>query len=279
MGRDSCAELRLADLRIPANAEKLVGAMAMLGAEANTATDIELLKALISREPVSCNPKYRDPYTVLPECLITQASNHAPHFDEKSDAMERRIIALHLRETFRESERIEDIAQQIIEKEYSLIVGFALWGAQEISELGRFSVPSTILNSSAEAISTGNPLQSFWQSLEFGSYEISTAEFYNVYLRWCRDEGIQRPETKRVLLDELKRHSSKLKRLVKIGRSIGYTPSNWNNGTTIELVAPNQKNVRRPEVLQGLRIRHDAIGLCVGQEIPVTARVISLFNA
>lgn len=278
VGNDACAELRLSDLKISANTEKLVGALAMIGAEANTATDIELLKTLISREPISCNPKYRDPFTVLPECLITQASNHPPHFNDNSDAMERRTIALHLKRTFQEGKRIEDIAQRIIDTEYELLVGFALWGAHEISAQGKFTVPNSIISSSSETVSAGTPLQGFWPLLEFGAFEISIAELYAVYSRWCREEGISRPETRRSLQSGLDRYAAKSKRIINKARSTDYTPSTWNNGTSIELVAPNQKNVKRPEVLRGVRVKHDASGLCVGQDLPTSARVISLFT-
>ena len=80
VGKDACAEVRLADLKIQANLEKLKGKLAMLGSEATPDSDLETLKMLVSREPVSCNPKYRDPFTIEPECLITQASNKEPAF-------------------------------------------------------------------------------------------------------------------------------------------------------------------------------------------------------
>jgi phage/plasmid-associated DNA primase len=211
--------------------------------------------------------------------MMPIAGNHPPHFDEKNDAMERRIIALHLTRTFNEGERIEDIAQRIINEEFSLLVGFAIWGAHEISEYGKFTIPENIKASSTEMVAAGSPLLNFWNLLEFGPYEIATAELYTVYVRWCRDEGLGKAEPKKNLLNELARLASKTKHILKLGRSQCYQPSEWMTGSMKEPVIPSLKGVKRPEVLQGIRVKHDASGLCVGQELPTNARVASLFSS
>lgn len=280
VGAEACAELRLPDLRTSANIEKLVSKLAMVGSEAKTNTDLETLKSLISREPLNCNPKYRDPFTVTPECLVSQASNQAPEFGEKSDAMVRRTLSLHLKNSFLdESARKEDIAQSIIEKEYALLVGLALWGAEELSEKGRFFIPEGVAELSRKTVSGGNQISEFAKIVEFGPYEISHPELYVVYVRWCRDEGDRSVMTRKVFMSEVERLATIRKRTVmNMPKATNYEPQNWRdeNGN----VAPVHRSLKtdsRPNILCGLRIAANAFGLPIGQNVPASRRLGHLF--
>lgn len=280
VGAEACAELRLPDLRTSANIEKLVSKLAMVGSEAKTNTDLETLKSLISREPLNCNPKYRDPFTVTPECLVSQASNQAPEFGEKSDAMVRRTLSLHLKNSFLDdSARMEDIAKSIIEKEYPLLVGLALWGAEELSEKGRFFIPEGVAELSKKTVSGGNQITDFADIVEFGPYEISHPELYAVYVRWCRDEGNRSPMTRRMFMSEVERLATSRKRTVmNLPKATNYEPQNWHdeNGN----VAPVHKSLKtdsRPNILCGLRIVSNAFGLPIGQNAPASRRLGHLF--
>jgi putative DNA primase/helicase len=281
VGPDACAELRLADLRTSANIEKLVGKLAMVGSEATTSTEIETLKALISREPLNCNPKYRDPFTVAPECLITQASNYPPHFDEKSDAMSRRVIEMHLKNSFLdEATRREDIAQEIIQAEYPILVGLALWGAEELSEHGRLVIPDAIARQSVSAVEGGNQLNAFADSLEFGPYEVAYDELYDCYVRWCREEGVTRTAVaRRVLIEEVIRMAAKRKRTVqRLVRATHYTPSNWTTETgETAPVHPKLNGKSRIDTLCGVRVSADLFGIAVGQPMPPSRQNTHLF--
>ena len=162
VGKESCAELRLSDLKVSASLERLVGALAMIGSEASTKTELETLELLVSREPLHCNPKYRDPFDIETECLVSQASNYPPYFDDTSSAMALRVIALHLKRTFNEAEdRIEGLAHRIVTEEYPILLGYALVGAHEISEMGRFEVPTSIKEHSTQEVA----VTTTWENL------------------------------------------------------------------------------------------------------------------
>ena len=211
VGKESCAELRLSDMKVSASLERLVGALAMIGSEASTKTEMETLKLLVSREPLHCNPKYRDPFDIEPECLVSQASNYPPHFEDTSSAMARRVIALHLKHTFKESDdRIEDLAHRIVTEEYPILLGFALAGAHEISEMGRFEVPATIKEHSTQEVSAGNPFEGFGELLEFCPFEVEERELYAAYKRWSLENGV-RPLKTLDFKTALERHATKEK--------------------------------------------------------------------
>ena len=281
LGPDACAELRLPDLKTSANIEKLVGKLAMIGSEAKTGTDLETLKSLISREPLNCNPKYRDPFTVTPECLISQASNDPPEFGERSDAMVRRTVALQLKNSFLDdSTRHEDIASAIIEKEYPLLVGLALWGAEELIDAGRFFVPSGIAQQSKDAVAGGNQVNDFADLLEFGPYEIAVQELYDCYVRWCRDEGRGRNiMNRKALVAEVERLALGQKRtLMQHAKATHYEPQHWLDVVGIRtLVHHKLKGMARIDVMRGLRVRADVFGAAVGQDIPDIRQTAHLF--
>lgn len=281
VGRDACAELRLSDLKASANVELLQGKVAMLGAEASTSTELERLKSLISREPQNVNPKYRDPYSLQPECLITQASNFAPSFNERSDALTRRVISLHLENSFKDgATRVEDIAGRIIKDEFVILFAFALLGAQRILSDGRFLVPEQIESSSRSTVEKGNPFERFVSDqIEYGPYEIAIPELYRMYAHWCRNEGGEAaPGSQQLLLDELERISGLKKRTLKRGRSLGYAPSVWIDqyGKDTKIV-PNLREGVRAQVIQGLRVNNKN-GLTAGQDLPANARAFAIIE-
>lgn len=281
VGSDACADLRLGDLRTSANIEKLVGKLAMVGSEATSSTDLETLKALISHEPLNCNPKYRDPFTVVPECLVSQASNEPPHFDERSDAMARRTIALHLKNSFIDEKlRKEDIAQTIIDTEFPLLVGLALWGAEELSSQGRFVVPASISAQSTASVASGNRFNDFADMLEFGPYEVATSELYDCYVRWCRDEGLSRAAPRKELVADVLAAAVKRKRTVQeLKKAINYVPQHWRDETGSKvLVHPKLGSMHRIDVLCGVRLSADVFGDPIGQDIPGSRQQAHLFQ-
>jgi P4 family phage/plasmid primase-like protien len=280
VGKDACAELRLPDLRTSANIEKLVSKLAMIGSEAKTATDLETLKSLISREPINCNPKYRDPFTVTPECLVSQASNDAPEFGDKSDAMVRRTLSLHLKNSFLdEASRTEDLAARIVEKEYPLLVGLALWGADELSEKGRFFVPAGVAEISKKTVEGGNHIHDFAEMVEFGPYEISIKELFTIYTRWSREQGHHKSMDRKAMLVDIKKLAGDRKCTLKtMIKATNYESQHWidvrGDRTQID---PTLKPGTRPDILQGLRIGAHVYGVPLGQLIPESREIAHLF--
>lgn len=271
VGKESCAELRLSDLKVSASLERLVGALAMIGSEASTKTEMETLKLLVSREPLHCNPKYRDPFDVEPECLVSQASNYPPHFEDTSSAMARRVIALHLKRTFKESDdRIEDLARRIVTEEYPILLGFALVGAREISEMGRFGVPATIKEHSTQEVSAGNPFEGFGELLEF-TFEVEERELYAAFKRWSLDNGV-RPLKMLDFKTALERHATKEKSHIQHVRlPTSYKPSSWINDRQEKVfVYPALADSNsRPRGYRGVRLAEGHFGAPIGHELPV----------
>jgi hypothetical protein len=198
--------------------------------------------------------------------------------------MVRRTIALQLKNSFLdEATRREDIAQAIIANEYPLLVGLALWGAEELIDAGRFVVPSAIAQQSKEAVAGGNQINDFADLLEFGPYEIATHELYACYVRWCREEGRSRAVMPRkTLLSEVERLAgSRMRTVLQMGKATHYQPQHWLDelsGAT-SLVYLKLKGMTRVDIMCGVRIRADAFGAApVGQPIPSSRQRAHLFT-
>lgn len=259
LGQEACAEVRLSDLRRPAILELLVGKIAMLGNETAAGTDLERLKGLISREPQTCDPKYRDPFVVEPECLVTQASNYPPTFAESSDAMSRRVISLHLEASFTGEGRVQDYSKLIIEKEFDLLLAWAVEGAIEVLTEGRFTVPSSVLAESAEVVTKGNPVNEFMDVLEFGPYEVAVSELYLVFDRWLKKNSQRNTLSTSSFLTEMTAQASKRgHHVLHRDKATLYAPQQWvdDQGRWV-YVDPKLPEMKRYPILLGVRVAED----------------------
>lgn len=277
LGSDAVAEVRLSDLKIQANLEKLAGAMAMLGSEATPDTELELLKALISREPLSCNPKYRDPYTIHPECLVTQASNKPPYFDTRDNAMKRRVRSLKMDQAHGHKP-IRDIAQRIIDEEFPLLTAWALKGAMKVLSAGAFIAPDEIVAESDAEVLAGNPMNEFLEILEFGSYEVAHLELRCVYLEWCRVNGYRAltQQYYKVELERLLRENTK--HWASLRGDHRYKVSRWTRNGRIEAVREpwGKKAPSRPYLYLGFRVSEEFAGEPIGQVMPFRREAVAL---
>jgi len=277
--------VRLSDLTIQANLEKLVGKLAMLGSEANTKSDLETLKALISREPISCNPKYRDPFTIEPECLVTQALNYRPAFETSDNAMVRRVVALEMKNAFKDAKegRILNIAQKILETEYELLVGFALKGALNCIARNGYEEPETVKQASRTTVQSGNFIKGFMDTLEFGPYEVAELELYTAYRHWCTDNGIRNVQSNTTFLADLTRMLRELNVKVEPARTTGelYKRSQWSKTGSLGPVVPAWENGAPNRVLvrRGFRVGQDWLPAPIGQMIPSASGVADLYLA
>jgi Family of unknown function (DUF5906) len=276
---DAVATLRLKDLLISSNLELLIGKLSMIGTENKPETDNNILKTLTSWEPITVNPKYRDPFEVRAQCLITQASNPAPHFDDDSDAMVRRVIALDMQ--FQPgADRIVGIADKVALLEYPLLVAWALQGAAEVVADGTITVPPAIVESSARVVRPVRAIDRFMGQLEFGPWEVAEDELYQAYCITCAKQRLTlRPRGE--FVDELRtRLTREGKVFERREKAVGYNPAvAINDRGERGLLVPQLHGVKSVTIYLGLRIAEGPYGGPIGQPIPATRRGLPSFEA
>jgi phage/plasmid-associated DNA primase len=151
----------------------------------------------------------------------------------------------------------------------------------ELSIEGKFYVPDAVLEASKKTVSGGNQIAEFLTIVEFGPYEISQGELFDVYIRWCRAEGHSPAMSSVKLTDEVVRLSKGLKRtVIKSAKASSYEPQFWidDRGDRCQVRKAMKKNGRPPTV-QGLRIGEQTFGLPIGQDMPESNRIGHLFEA
>lgn len=172
------------------NTHELVGKVAMVSPENKGVWDLKLLNRLVSNEILPSRKLWSDWTTVRPQLLLTQACNKPPVFNEKSRALERRMLVMHLTKTFDKSKGVvQDIGQRIAKEEYAELVGWALLGAAEILEAGKLEVPASLQEQGKVMARNGVQMEEFAALLEFGEYAVSKKELLALYLRWVDDEN------------------------------------------------------------------------------------------
>jgi hypothetical protein len=155
-----------------------------------------------------------------------------------------------------------------------------LWGAEELSIKGRFFVPDTVTEASKKTVSGGNQIAEFMSIVEFGPYEISQGELFDVYVRWCRVEGHRPAMTSPNLTKEVLRLSKGQKRtVIEMNKAPSYEPQFWidDHGDKCQ-VRKTMKPSTRPPIVQGLRIGEHTFGLPIGQDMPESRRTGHLFE-
>lgn len=277
---DAVATLSLKDLKISANLEALAGKAAMIGAEGTPETDNELLKTIVSWEKLQVNPKYRDPFDLQPMCLVTQASNEAPEFKDDSDAMVRRVLAIEMKFRATDQNRITDVASRILRDEYSLLVAWALNGAQEVLRAGALVVPKSIREHSEQVVRPMRPVDRFMALLEFGNYEIADDELYAAYVLSSKKQGIVKIEPRREFFASLDIRLQRTgNRFQRRSKATGYPPQKHiNEFQQIVALCPQLLEVTSCDLFLGFRIAEGPFGPAIGQVIPENRRGVENFE-
>ena len=266
---DAVASLRLRDLQKSSNIELLVGKLAMIGAEATAVTDNEILKSIVAMETVPIDPKYRDPYNFTPECLVTQASNAVPRFDDDSDAMVRRVIAINMSfQPKKESDLIQDIMEHVKAKEYPLLMAFALKGAIDVVTQGRIIIPKSVAEHSESVVRPVRAVDRFLDILEYGNFEVADEELYMAYSIYCRKQQLQITPKSNFYSDLVKRFVRKGTPFERRPDVTGYMTSSMINEKGVSvMVVPQLKELKKIDLFFGFRIKEGEFGTSIGQPI------------
>lgn len=275
---DAVATLRLKDLKTPSNLELLTGKLAMIGSEGSPETDNELLKTIVSWEHLTVNPKYRDPFELRPTCLVTQASNPPPHFDDDSDAMVRRVIVLHMPYQPPPDQKVVGLAQKIIEQEYALLVAFAFQGAMEVANAGTLEVPDSVAEYSRSIVRPVRPVDRFFKHLEFGNFEVADDELYEAFRLMCVKHKLPQLPPAEFLGELVIRLERSGKPFLRRQKVTGYPPQiHINDRSERAFLVPQLAAAAETRLFFGLRIAEGPYGPAIGQEIPSSRRGLPSF--
>lgn len=279
VSESAVANLQLNDLSVPSNLELLIGKMAMIGSESGPpVTDHEMLKTIVSWESMTVNPKYRDPFALRPTCLVTQASNQTPHFNDDSDAMVRRVIALHMTHKPGFSTHIVSLVTKIPALEYPLLVAWALMGAAKVMEAGTLLVPESVQAHSARVVRPVRTVDRFLEVLEYGQFEIAEDELYKAYCLHSKAQGLAIQPKAEFFDDIMVRLDREGTLYLRRAKATGYEVQRYVNERQAHVaLVPALLGTKQINLFMGFRIGEGHFGPAIGQPIPASRRDVPEF--
>jgi P4 family phage/plasmid primase-like protien len=110
----------------------------------STAVSSEVFKKVVTGDPLAGKILYKDVATFRATALNVFATNKLPPFAGGIDpGVRRRLIVIEFPNSIPFGDQIEDLHQQIIETEYSLLLSWAIEGAARVIRNGGFTVPAS----------------------------------------------------------------------------------------------------------------------------------------
>jgi putative DNA primase/helicase len=149
------------------------------------------LKSFTSGDRMTFERKFRDAVSDMPTAKIMVATNDLPRFNDKSQAIWRRILLVPFDKTIAEDEQVETLADEL-KGELPGILNWALEGLRNLNAAGRFTVPENSKSMLEQYRQDANPARAFllenYQSTTNGEC-ICCETLYQEYANWCKDRN------------------------------------------------------------------------------------------
>ena len=180
---------------------KLVAYDDDLGSAALEETGV--LKKLITADtPIPAERKYGDPFNFLPYCRVVASANFmlSSLYDD-SDGFYRRLHPILVKAKDPKRKTINKFYEMIIEQEKEQIFKWALIGLKRVIANGwKISWSQRSIDYMSVTKSQGTHFEDFLEEVCDLSPEgsVTCAELKNVYLRWCKENGIKDASDRRL---------------------------------------------------------------------------------
>jgi putative DNA primase/helicase len=173
---------------------QLVGASLAISSETPRGNiNEEMLKAVITGDPITVNQKYKPEFTFSPSAKWIIACNEFPRISDKSDGIWRRFHVINWMVQIPENQRIYDLDKQIIKNELKLVLDWCLIGAQRLVRRGKFNELKAIQQASIAKRNENNNVAMFAEennlTLASGNTYLIKDELYAKYREYCLDSG------------------------------------------------------------------------------------------
>jgi len=206
VGRENTSSLSLADLTQRFKAQFLREKLINLATETNTRDPLatELLKAIISGDPITAEQKYGEQFQFRPFAKFITAMNDAPVIPDKSYGFGRRIIVLTFEKRFTDEEIKPRMADSLIE-EIEGIFNWSVEGLKILLKNDGFLIPDSVGKATNDFMETLNPLLIFVNEMcaVHDAESVRTMDLWDCYAEWCAD-GKNRPLGRNRFLDQVR---------------------------------------------------------------------------
>jgi putative DNA primase/helicase len=139
LGRENTANFSLSDLMEEHNRAQIAHKLLNYGSEINAALTRDILKNLISCEPIMARLKYGNSFLMENYAKLCFNCNELPKDVEQTEAYFRRFLIIPFRVTLPGSEWVVDLAQQIIKEELAGVFNWVLDGLKRLLKHKKFT--------------------------------------------------------------------------------------------------------------------------------------------
>jgi P4 family phage/plasmid primase-like protien len=164
------------------------------------------LKSYTSGDRMTFERKFKDAVSDVPTAKIMVATNDLPRFNDKSQAIWRRILLVPFDKVIPPEQQIETLADEL-KKELPGILNWALEGLRNLNAAGRFIIPEGSKTMLEQYRQDANPARAFltenYEAKSNGEY-INREILYREYADWCKSRNYH-PLGERMFGKEVKR--------------------------------------------------------------------------
>lgn len=190
LGRENTANFSLADLMEEHNRALIANKLLNYGSEINAKVTRDLVKILISGEPVMARLKYGNSFLMEHYAKLCFNCNELPKDIEQTEAYFRRLIIVPFRVTIPESQQDKELAQKIIANELSGVFNWVLSGLNRLLKQKRFT-SSEIARQAVEAYRQESDSVACFVSESEPKPEGLLKTVYKDYRDYCLDSGLK----------------------------------------------------------------------------------------
>jgi len=194
VGFENCSEVPIARFNNPFSLIATQGKMVNLTHESSGLIDEiaeTTLKSFVAGDRMTFERKFRDAISDVPTAKIMVATNDLPRFNDKSQAIWRRILLVPFDKVVPPEQQIETLADEI-KKELPGVLNFAIEGLRKLNAVGRFTMPESSNAMLEQYRQDANPARAFlleyYENTRNGD-NVSCEEVYRQYRVWCDVKG------------------------------------------------------------------------------------------
>lgn len=164
--------------------------------EENELLDSGGLKALVSGDRITAEPKFKDPFDFTPRCGHIFNANTLPSVRDTTRGFWRRPLVVPFTRVFdTSSERVVDLHKVIIQAELAGIAAWAVAGAERLVRQNGYSEAASAEAAKAKWQTEANNVALYAsQQLDrtvFAEHRLASSILYNDYKKWTSDGGYQ----------------------------------------------------------------------------------------
>ena len=157
--------------------------------------DDELIKMLISGEPIEANLKYRDPINFTPVAKFIVSSNNPLISQDRSEGYKRRWAIIPFDNDLTSEARDVNLIYKL-QEEVDGIFMWALAGLKKVIASNKLYLPEELQENTSREIFETNPIYEFASNHLFWSFEAkdeftSAQSVYNEYIKFCKLNNYQ----------------------------------------------------------------------------------------